>query len=58
VSAVTATVESAFVESVTTDVESVFTSVDVEPPQEASAKIDTNATIFFIIVFFVFLYNS
>lgn len=52
-SAVTATVESATVESATTDVESVLTSVDVEPPQEANVKIDTNDTIFFIIVFFI-----
>jgi hypothetical protein len=47
------TVESTLVESATTAVESVFTSVDVPVPQDANATIDKIARIFFI--FFLFL---
>ena len=52
------TVESNLVESTTTAVESVDTSVDVPVPQDANATIANNATIFFMFVFLFVLLNS
>lgn len=55
----TAVVSTAIVESVQTSVESHdLTSVVVPLPQEANTTIANNATIFLIIVFFLFVYKN
>jgi hypothetical protein len=52
-------VSTTIVESTNTVVESVdLTSVDVPFSQEANATIANNATIFFIIVCFLFVYKN
>jgi hypothetical protein len=59
VSTATAVVSTTIVESTNTVVESVdLTSVDVPFSQEANATIANNATIFFIIVCFLFVYKN
>jgi hypothetical protein len=55
----TAVVSTAIVESAQTSVESHdLTSVVVPLPQEANTTIANNATIFLIIVFFLFVYKN